>query len=77
MNLHEELIRALAGRSITTGNVTAQNSPTSYLVSTVRGPKVCSLATNTPIKAGDKVSLAGDKIVARLPSDDEVPQYVV
>lgn len=77
MNPLQTLIQTLNKRPTTTGTVSVVNSSSSVTVSTFRGPQVCTLAMNTPIKPGDKVALNGNQIVSKLRSDDEIPHYIV
>lgn len=76
MNPVSELINSLSKRSPTTG-IVLQVAKTTVMVSTNRGVKTLPLATQTPIKAGDKISVVGNQAVAKLTPDDDVPQYVV
>lgn len=76
MNPLTELINTFSKKPTTSGVVVAVTG-LSVIVSTFRGPQTYILATNTPIKVGDKVSIAGGQVVARLAPDDTIPNYVV
>lgn len=77
MNPVKELIGVLTPRPTTSGTVAAVPSPRQVLVATATGPLTCTLGINMAVKLGDKVSVSGTTIVAKLASDDDVPHFVV
>lgn len=77
MNPLKELINTLTVKSSNSGTVVNKLSDTSYLVSVRTGVISCTLGISTTLKIGDKVSLSGTTIIAKLANEDDIPHFIV
>lgn len=76
MNPRVELLKLLAGQSVTSGILVKVENSVGY-VSTNQGTKPCSIVTKTQLKVGDTVSIKNNVIVSKLVPDDQIPVYEV
>lgn len=76
MNPRVELLKLLAGQTVTSGILIKVENGIGF-VSTSQGTKPCSIATQTQLGVGDTVSIRNNTIVSKLVPDEQIPTFVV
>ncbi len=76
MNPRLELLKLLAGQSVSSGTILQIKDKTA-LVSTSKGSMSCPIITQTSLVVGDTVSIRNNNVVAKLVPDDQIPTFIV